>query len=572
MLQELSIRQFAIIDDIRITFADGLTILSGETGAGKSIIINAVNLILGSRASEKMIRTGADSAEVEALFRVESGSPVAQAMETHGFPVSEGLLIRRIVSRSDRHRVYINDRLSTMQMLRDLTQHMASISGQHAHQGLLREDQQLLILDQIGGLQPLRKEVYEAFQRLLPSIRQYHKLMESKDRQQEQLELLRFQLQEIQAAHITVGEDVALEQEIARLKNAEALMETVHSSIESLYSDSGAVVERIMEVGKRLAQASRIDAALEPPSQALSESAYGIEDVVTSLRAYLGTIQVDPGRLEAAEERMDLLVRLKRKYGQTLQGIFDKKAAIEQALTQVENLSEEISDSRKTLVALKAQTGALCEQLSEKRQAAARHLSHVAELELATLRMNQTRFEVSLVPVISNSKPDPFLLSKNRLMTETGFETARFLIAPNVGEDLKPLSDIASGGELSRVVLALKAILAQTDAVETIIFDEVDAGIGGTVADVVGDKLAKLSRFHQVICITHLPQIARFGAHQFKIDKQVVGKRTTTTIHKLSYEERIDEIARMMAGERVTAKTLAHASEMMSGAQLRTEL
>ena len=193
MLQELSIRQFAIIDDIRIFFEDGFTILSGETGAGKSIIINAVNLILGSRASEKMIRTGAESAEVEALFRVEPGSPVVQSMETHGFSVSDGLLIRRIVSRSDRHRVYINGRLSTMQVLKTLTQHMASISGQHAHQGLLKEDQQLLILDQIGGLLPLRKEVHEAFHRLLPLIRQYHKLIQLKDRQQDRLELLRFQ-------------------------------------------------------------------------------------------------------------------------------------------------------------------------------------------------------------------------------------------------------------------------------------------------------------------------------------------------------------------------------------------
>jgi len=565
MLQELSIRQFAIIDDIRITFEGGLTILSGETGAGKSIIINAVNLLLGSRASEKMIRTGAESAEVEALFRVDPDSPVAQSMETHGFSVSDGLMIRRVISRSDRHRVYINDRLSTMQVLKTLTRHMASISGQHAHQSLLKEDQQLLILDQVGGLLPLRKKVHEASHSLLPLIRQYHKLVKSKDRQQDQLELLRFQQQEIQAARITVGEDAELEQEIARLKNAEMLMEVVHGSIDVLYSASGAVVERIMEVEKRLAQASRIDAALEPSSEALSESAYKIEDVVASLRAYMGNIQVDQGRLEAAEERMDLLVRLKRKYGKTLQDIVEKKTAIEQALTQVENLSEKISESHKTLVALQTRTGVFCEQLSKKRQAAAQHLSRAAEDELATLKMNQTRFQVSLTPVVSNPEPDPFLLSNDRLMTETGFETARFLIAPNIGEALKPMSDIASGGELSRIVLALKAILAQTDAVETIIFDEVDAGIGGTVAEVVGNKLAKLSRFHQVICITHLPQIARFGAHQFKIAKQVVDQRTATTIHKLTHDERIDEIARMMAGENVTAKTLAHASEMMTG-------
>jgi DNA repair protein RecN (Recombination protein N) len=315
MLQELSIRQFAIIDDIRVVFEDGLTVLSGETGAGKSIIINAVNLLLGSRASEKMIRTGAETAEVEALFRVEPDSPVAQSMETHGLSVADGLLIRRVVSRSDRHRVYINGRLSTMQILKTLTRHMASISGQHAHQGLLKEDQQLLILDQIGGLLPLRKEVHEAFHSLLPSIRQYHKLIKSKGQQQERMELLRFQQQEIRAARIVVGEDAELEQEIARLKNAEALLEVIHGSIDVLYSASGAVVERIMEVGKRLAHASRIDTALEPSSEALSESAYKIEDVVASLRTYMGNIQVDPGRLEAAEERMDLLVRLKRKYG-----------------------------------------------------------------------------------------------------------------------------------------------------------------------------------------------------------------------------------------------------------------
>lgn len=565
MLQELSIRQFAIIDDIRISFQDGLTILSGETGAGKSIIINAVNLLLGSRASEKMIRTGAETAEVAALFRVEPDSPVARSMETQGFSVSEGLLIRRIISRSDRHRVYINDRLSTMQVLKTLTQHMASISGQHAHQGLLREDQQLLILDQIGGLLPLRKKVHEAFHRLLPSIQEYHKLIQLKDRQQDHLELLRFQQQEIQTAGITVGEDVELEQEIARLKNAEVLLDAIHSSIDSLYSASGAVVERIMEVGKRLAQASRIDAALEPPSQALSESAYKIEDVVASLRAHMKGIQVDEGRLEAAQARMDFLIKLKRKYGTTLQDVVEKKAVIEQSLARVENLSMKISESHETLVDCQAETGALCQQLSEKRQAVARHLSRVAEVELATLKMNQTRFQVSLPPVVSNSEPDPSLFFGDRLMTETGFETARFLIAPNIGEALKPMSDIASGGELSRIVLALKAILAQTDAVETIIFDEVDAGIGGTVAEMVGNKLAKLSRFHQVICITHLPQIARFGDHQFRIDKQIVNQRTTTTIHKLTHDERIKEIARMMAGENVTAKTLAHASEMMTG-------
>ena len=565
MLQELSIRQFAIIDDIRISFEHGLTILSGETGAGKSIIINAVNILLGSRASEKMIRTGADSAEVEALFRVTPGSPVSRSMETHGFSVSEELLIRRIISRSDRHRVYINDRLSTMQVLKALTQNMASISGQHAHQSLLNDDQQLLILDQIGGLLPLRSEVHTAFQDLMPLIQEFRRLNKLKDQQQDQMELLRFQQQEIRASRITPGEDEELEREIVRLKNAEVLYDIVHGSIDTLYNESGAVMERIMEVRKRLENTSRIDGELIQPAEALSESAYRIEDVVATLRDYLKRVQMDERRLDAAQERMALLTKLKRKYGKTLQDVLEKESAIGKELAQVENLSGKIAEVRKTLVDTQERMIRLSDRLSAKRLTAAQHMARAVEAELATLKMNQTRFEISLMPVVFHAEPDPFLIAGDRILAETGFETASFLIAPNVGEDLKPMSDIASGGELSRIVLALKVILAQTDAVETIIFDEVDAGIGGTVAELVGKKLAKLSGFHQVFCITHLPQIARFGDHHFKIAKQVIAGRTATTIRKLTRDERIDEIARMLAGENVTAKTLAHASEMMTG-------
>jgi DNA repair protein RecN (Recombination protein N) len=566
MLLELSIRQFAIIDDIRISFQDGLTILSGETGAGKSIIINAVNLLLGSRASEKMIRTGAESAEVEALFRVEAESPVAQTMQTQGISYSDGLLIRRVVSRNNRHRVYINDRLSTMHLLKTIVQHMASISGQHAHQGLLKEEQQLMILDQSGGLVPLRKKVYASYHQLVPLIQQYHRLSAMQAKQQDHMELLHFQRQEIQTAGVSTGEDAGLEQEIARLKNAEQLYETVHGSIDDLYDASGAVVERILRVGKQLEHVSRIDSELTASSQTLSESAYRIEDVVADLRNYLGKVQMDEQRLEMAEERLDLLNKLKRKYGGSLEAVLEREADIRQELSRVEHISEEIAEIHQSLLKLQKKTAALSEQLSKKRHGAAAILAKTVEAELATLKMNQTRFQVSFEAVVSNMEPDPFLCLNDKIMTETGFESIRFLIAPNVGETLKPMADIASGGELSRIVLALKAILAKTDAVETVIFDEVDAGIGGTVAEVVGKKLAQLSRFHQVICITHLPQIARFGHHQMRITKEIIDDRTETSIHPLTHEERIQEIARMLAGENVTQKTLAHASEMMTTA------
>jgi len=566
MLQELSIRQFAIIDDIRINFQDGLTIMSGETGAGKSIIINAVNLLLGSRASEKMIRTGADAAEVEALFRMQTDSPVAQTMKDHGFDPADSLLIRRIISRNSRHRVYINDRLSTMQVLKTIVPHMASISGQHAHQGLLHEDQQLSILDQSGGLLPLRRKVQQAYHQLVRLIRKYHQLRSRQGRQQEHMALLQFQLQEIQAANIVDNEDTELEQEIARLKNAEQLYATVHASIEELYDASGAVVERILSVGKKLDDIARIDSELSTSSRTLSENAYGIEDVVNDLRAYLGKIQIDDQRLEAAEERLYLLNTLKRKYGGSLAAVMDKETAIALEISQENHLNEDIDQTYNDLVRLQEETIALSDTLSQKRQAAAKKLARAVEAELATLKMNQTRFQVSMLPQGISSDSESFLQNGDKTLTELGQESVRFLIAPNVGEELKPMAEIASGGELSRIILALKAILANTDVVETIIFDEVDAGIGGTVAEVVGKKLAQLSRHHQVICITHLPQIARFGEYQMRITKEVINDRTETAIQVLDPEERIHEIARMLAGENVTQKTLAHAAEMMANA------
>ena len=564
MLQEISIRQFAIIDDIRISFQNGLTILSGETGAGKSIIINAVNLLLGSRASEKMIRTGAEAAEVEALFQVESDSPVAQAMQANGFAYSNDLMIRRIISRNSRHRIYINDRLSTMQVLKRIVQYMASISGQHAHQGLLQEDQQLFILDQSSGLLPVRKKVRQAYHQLTGLVQEYHQLKSRQSRQKEHMELLRYQLQEIRSAKIAEDEDTELEQEIARLKNAEQLYATVHESIDEIYNTSGAVVERILAVGKKLEDVAQIDAELSASSQIIFENAYRIEDVANDLRNYLGKIQMDEQRLEEAEERLYFLNTLKRKYGGSLTAVLEKETAIELEISQDKHLNEDIVETHNTLVALRKKTIALSDKLSQERQIAAKKLARAVENELDTLKMNRTRFKVSLLPLGKNTESEPFLQNGDKNLSETGQESIQFLIAPNVGEDLKPMAEIASGGELSRIVLALKAILAHTEVVETIIFDEVDAGIGGTVAEVVGKKLAQLSRHHQVICITHLPQIARFGDHQMRITKKVKNNRTETAIHPLNHDERIQEIARMLAGENVTEKTLAHATELMS--------
>ncbi|RPH49798.1 MAG: DNA repair protein RecN [Desulfobacteraceae bacterium] len=563
MLRELSIRNFAIIDDLNIRFSDGLTVLSGETGAGKSIIINAVNLLLGSRATATMVSTGAETAELEALFEITRKSRVAQLMTEQGYDPSEGLLIRRIISKNERHRIYINGRLSTIQILDSVTENLASISGQHAHQGLLKEEQHLLILDQFAGLMPMRNELAGLYYEIVPLVKKLKELNSVKDRRTEQIEYLSYQKKEIIDAAIKPGEDVSLEQDRTRLKNRETLFEAVDSSIEELYSAQGSVTERLGIVRKNLNKVSRLDPELSSKEASVAEAAYNIEETANSLRAYLAKIETDEKVLEAVESRIDVLNKLKRKYGGTLQAIFEQLDAILMELSGIENLSGTIDETQKKLGLLHKELAACARELSEKRRESAKEFALKVEKELSTLKMPRTKFEVSLQTQPASGSADLFFTTAGSIINETGIDRALFLIAPNVGESLKPLSGIASGGELSRVILALKALLAGTESVETIVFDEVDAGIGGGVAEVVGRKMASLARHHQIICITHLPQIAKFGDHHLRISKHVTGGRTRTTITPLAENERVEEIARMLGGEEITRATIAHAREML---------
>ena len=563
MLKELSIRNFAIIDDLQIDFSDGLTILSGETGAGKSIILNAVNLLLGSRASADMVRSGSETAELEALFEITGSSRVARMMAQHGYDASEGLLVRRIISRKDSNRVYINGRIATIQLLNAITENLASISGQHAHQLLLKEEQHLLVLDQFGGHIPLREEARACFLKMLPLLEKLKALIATKERQAEQIELLEFQQKEITAANPAAGEDQALEQERVRLKNAEELYQTVYNSIESLYSAPGSVLEKLVAVKKDLEKISQIDRQLNSKTKSLTDTTYQIEDLIEGLRNYQNSIQMDDKHLEAVEERLDTLNKLKRKYGGSLEAVFEKLESIQQDLEGVENISERIEETETQINTLHSQLKDLVLRLSRKRKKTASGFAKKVIEQLATLRMSKTNFDVQLLPTAASENADPHLTAEKWLITEAGIDRATFLIAPNVGETLKPLASIASGGELSRVILALKALLARTDSVETVVFDEVDAGIGGGVAEVVGKKLADLAAHHQVICITHLPQIAKFADQHFCISKHVSDGRTRTSINLLNDDERFKEIARMLGGEKITQTTLAHAREML---------
>jgi len=564
MLRELSIKNFAIIDDLHIRFSEGMTLFSGETGAGKSIIINAVNLILGGRASAKLIRTGNESAELEAFFEVAPESTTAKQMIESGYQVEEGLLIRRIISRKSRHRIYINGALASIQILSRITENLASISGQRAHQGLLKEERHLMVLDHFGGLLPVRRKVKACYDQMIPLIEKLSRLKAGRAHQDERRELLGFQKHEIEAASPSPGEDSVLEIEIRRLKNTLDLNQTVFSALQTLYDGRGAVIEQLMAVQGDVEKAAEKDPSLLPVSDSITRTAIQTEEVVDVLRSYQSSLQFDEQHLDALEERQDILNRLKRKYGGSIDAVMAFLDCISNELSEMNDASGQIKKIEKDLDGLKTTLTQTAQSLSDRRKEAAARLSGKVVSELDALKMPSAGYEVSLAPERAVNDANPYLTINGVSISETGLDRAKFLIAPNVGEEMKPLAAIASGGELSRVVLALKAILADTDSVETVVFDEVDAGIGGGVAEVVGRKLQHLSRYHQVICITHLPQIARFGDHHFNVSKGVSNGRTLTRIRALEKEERVEEVARMLGGERITPTTRAHARELLS--------
>lgn len=577
MLLELSIRNFAIIDDMSIRFHEGMTVLSGETGAGKSIIVNAVNLLLGSRASAVSIRTGSETAELEALFSL---FPAAMEKAEHRFEsknanykairsilqksdLDEGdeLMVRRIIARDGRNRVYINGRLSTMKLLGEIAEKLASISGQHAHQGLLDEDEHLAILDRFGGLWHLREKTGEAFRNLQPMMRQRNALCRKKEDLEKEKNQQEAEKEEIRSAAIEHNEDQTLTKELGRLKNAQTLYAAAHENLEKLYAKDNSISEQLGECANLLSKAASIDNELEPCGKRLESLIFQVQDIAEDLRAYLGKLEIDPGLIQEKEARLDQLKKLMRKYGPNLQDVLDHLERIERVFQEQEEIDGNIQALSREIEEQNNKLFDLAKMLSEKRRKAAAELSEKVMEKLSLLKMSHTRFEVCVLPLQNRESNDAD--KKADFVCETGMDEVFFRMAPGKEDALCPLAHIASGGELSRVVLALKVILSETDMVSSIIFDEVDAGIGGAVAEMVGQMLSSLAKTHQIICITHLPQIAKFADHHFHIEKTHVSGRAKTTIRQLGAEERIEEIARMLGGETLTEATLLHAKEMM---------
>ncbi len=562
MLKELSIKNLAIIDRLTVEFSGGLTVLTGETGAGKSIVVDALGLALGDRASSDLVRSGSDEAVVEASFDLNGKGPVRvrELLSEQGITVepSEDLIVRRVISAAGKSKVYVNGSQVSLATLSSVGALLADIHGQHEHQSLLSPEQQLDMLDAFGGLLPLREAV-GALAGRSHALRKELADLEAGERERAQREdLLRYQVQEIEGARIAEGEDESLAAEQRVLANAEKLAGLASAADDALYSSDSSALAALKRAIGNLRDIAAIDPALAPQLDLLESGRAQIEEAAREIASYAERVEFDPARLDEVGDRIDLLQKLKKKYGASLAEVtaFGGTAAAE--LARIEGRSGEMARLSREIEALKSELTQKAKELTKKRTAAGRELEKKVEAELGHLAMKRTTFAVRI-----SQEPGEDTSDGHRVGPK-GADRADFLISANPGEEPRPLAKIASGGELSRIMLALKTILVEGDPIPTLVFDEVDAGIGGAVAEEVGRKLRRIAGKRQVFCITHLAQIASMATSHYGVAKSVKKDRTSTEVRRLDEKERVDEIARMLGGKTITDATLKHAAEMIA--------
>jgi DNA repair protein RecN (Recombination protein N) len=552
MLRELQITNLAIIDKLHVEFHGGLNILTGETGAGKSIIIDAVNLILGGRASSDLIRSGAEEASVEALFDLSGRPNLLQALAAIGIECDGELLVRRTVTRSGKNRVFIAGGLATTSMLSEISRTLINIYGQHESQTLLKTEQHLRLLDGFAGTLKLRDDFSARFEEYQKARAALEALEQGEREAARRLDLLSFQSAEIAEAKLCPGEEEELYEERMRLAHGEKLLCSSQQAFDALYGGDAPLLGGLRRVISGVAEAGAIDHTLSPVLETLEAAYAQLEDASLTLRDYAAGVEADPGRLEELDDRLDAINRLKRKYGENIPEILSYLSGVDAELAALTGRGEARDALSGEIAALKKELSKLGAKLSQSRRKGAVALKAGMERELSELAMTHAVFETSFDPV---AEPKSY-----------GFERAEFLFSPNPGEPPKPLAKIASGGELSRLMLALKQLHPESE-VPTLIFDEVDSGIGGATSALVGVKLKRVARSQQVLAITHLPQVAAFADQHLRVEKSVSEGRTATCVERLEGEGQVAEVARMLGGARVTEKTLEHAREMIQEAR-----
>ncbi|WP_316365115.1 DNA repair protein RecN [Candidatus Thiodiazotropha sp. CDECU1] len=552
MLIEIQVRNLAIVSSMELELQDGLTALTGETGAGKSILIDALGLALGERADNNLIRADSDRTEVTAVFDLTSLPEATEWLRQQELDEADECILRRSLNRQGPSKAYINGRTVPLQQLQELGAHLVEIHGQHAHQSLLKSSHQRRLLDAYGGLLELAQQVAQQYRRYETELNNLNTLTASAEERASRLDLLRYQANELQRLDLSSDEWGNLEQEHRRMSHQEQLGDTCRAIINGLDEEQQAIRSRLASYVEHLSEAAQLDESLNEPQQMLDSALIQVDETLTSLRNYLNDMELDSAGLQQVEERITTIHDMARKYRVKPEQLTDKQSEIEQALKQLENSEVELADLTQVVEQQRAAYLGLAKELSTKRTTVAERLSDEITQAMQKLGMPGGIFKVSLQTLELDQA------------NAHGFEQVAFMVSANPGMPLQPLSKVASGGELSRISLAIQVATIRYGSTPTLIFDEVDVGIGGGVAEIVGQMLRTLAANRQILCVTHLPQVAAQAMHHFQVQKTTQKKTTWTAIAKLQEEERIQEIARMLGGVQITEQTLAHAQEMIN--------
>jgi DNA repair protein RecN (Recombination protein N) len=548
VIAELAVENYAVIERLRVRFHRGLNLLTGETGSGKSIVVDALGLLFGGRASADMVRAGADRARISGIFEISTSPALVRLLDGAGIEIEDNeVLVEREILANGKSRAFVASRPVTGALLRELAPYLGDIHGQHDQQQLFRSDAQREMLDSFAGADDAIASLYASWRRATAELEELERTAQEKLRL---ADLWSFQRNEIETVSPKPGEDADLENERRVLRNVVKIEESANAAYAALYDAEESATAQLTIVLKKLDELARIDEGVAVIATTLKPAVFAVEEAADALRHYLGKLEADPARLDEVEARMAALEKLKRKYGTTIDEVLVFLENVRRELNAVETSSDRQTALRKEVAELAASYEAAAKKLTATRTAAAKRLSKNVETELASLAMERTRIEIRVAPA-------PW--------SEHGADAVEFLMSANAGEEPKPLDRIASGGELSRVALALKTCTSKPGkgTPRTLVFDEVDAGVGGSAAEAVGRRLKKLSTSSQLLCVTHLPQIAGFADHHYYVEKHEERGRTLATIVELTPAQRTKEIGRMLSGERVTAEALKHAEQLI---------
>ena len=565
MLKSLHVKDYALIEQVDVEFGKGLNIITGETGAGKSILIDAMGLLLGERASTEVVRKGAVKSVVEGIFNVESNRKVKRVVEDNNIEFFPELIVRREISLKGANRCFVNDTPVSLSVVKELGDILVDLHGQHEHQSLLRTETHIDFLDEYLESANLLNEYHKEFKKVKDLVTKLNELKEKESTLKEKKDFYSFQIKEIDAVSPANGEDEQINSDLNILENSEKLLELTGSVYENLFDSENSVHDQLMQIKNRIDELLNIDEGFSEIEKEFASAIAQIKDAAEFIRTYNSKIDLDPENLEQMRERLGSISLLKKKYGGTIKSIIDYRQKVGEEVDAAENYKDYIQNLEKQLKASREQSGFYAEKISAKRIEAAKKVEKEVVKVLASLGIPDAKLEVKINNVSPETNSDDFVLIKGKEIKadSKGIDLVEFYISTNPGEDTMPLIKVASGGEISRIMLSLKTILAKNDKLPLLIFDEIDTGVSGRIAQKVGSALKLLASSHQLIVITHLPQIAGLADFNYSVEKTLSGSRVSSSIRKLSEDEKIKEVAKLISGEEITDASIKGAKELM---------